>query len=121
MESVYKTKMGVIPKKFKYKQKKDNRGSTIKGVYTRVCVSVEQIMTMRLPCQVYQNKVVSFNTGGGFGVFLPSVPCCTHQTLSFYLLGFFALANLPGLSLLADGILVVGFRFYCLLHTDDTL
>ena len=28
--------MEVVPKKFKYKQKKDNRGSTIKGVYTLV-------------------------------------------------------------------------------------
>ena len=30
--------MEVVPKKFKYKQKKDNRGSTIEGVYTLVCV-----------------------------------------------------------------------------------
>ena len=32
--------MEVVPKKFKYKQKKDNRGSTIEGVYTRVCCAV---------------------------------------------------------------------------------
>ena len=30
--------MEVVPKKFKYKQKKDNRGSTIEGVYTLVCL-----------------------------------------------------------------------------------
>ena len=30
--------MEVVPKKFKYKQKKDNRGSTIEHDYTLVCV-----------------------------------------------------------------------------------
>ena len=29
--------MEIVPQKFKYKQK-DNRGSTIEGVYKRVCV-----------------------------------------------------------------------------------
>ena len=34
----------VVPRKFKYKQKKDNRGSTIEGVYPLVCVGVYMYM-----------------------------------------------------------------------------
>ena len=37
--------MEVVPKKFKYKQKMDSRGSMIEGVYTLVPVCVEIQLT----------------------------------------------------------------------------
>ena len=38
----------VVPQKFKYKQKKDNRGSTIEGVYTLRCACDIDVLGTKL-------------------------------------------------------------------------
>ena len=54
--------MEVVPKKFKYKQKKDNRRSTIEGVYTRGCVHVCGVMECTLT-SIKNNRTCRYSGG----------------------------------------------------------
>ena len=68
--------MEVVPRKLKYTQKKDNRESTIEGVYTRVCFVLfglvfvtllpQSLTSLTLPCPSNLNDSVCILFGLNF-------------------------------------------------------